>query len=91
MPAVAPTPLWRARGRGGRAGGTAAAAGLVAAGPGGRGKLQAAGPHAEGLSLLRDVKQLDLPAGQDEVAVKQFRHRPSPLAAGLKNVGCGVS
>lgn len=92
MPAVAPTPLRRGGGWGGGAGGAAAAAGLVAAG-GGRGELQAAGPHAEGLPLLRDVQQLDLPAGQDEVAVKQLRRRPPPLAAaaGLQDVRRGVS
>lgn len=47
----------------------------------GGGELQAAGPHTEGLPLLCDVQQLDLPAGQDEVAVEQLGAAPPPLPA----------
>lgn len=43
----------------------------------GRGEFQAAGSYTEGLSLLCDVQQLDLPAGQDEVTVKQLRGAPT--------------
>lgn len=43
------------------------------------GELQAAGSNAEGLSLLRDVQQLDLSAGEDEVTVKQLWGAPAPV------------
>lgn len=79
-----------------------AAVRLVAA-RGGGGELQAAGSHAEGLSLFCDVQQLYLPAGQDEVTIKQLRGPSSPFPAapltfppvlqlrGLQDIWCGVS
>lgn len=73
-----PAALRRGGGRG--AGGVGAVRlVLVVLGRRGRGELQAAGPHAERLPLLRDVQQLDLPAGQDEVAVEQLRGASPPL------------
>ena len=64
--------------RGARRGGARAGGG--GAGGGGR-ALEAAGADAEGLALLRDAQQLDLTAGQDEVAVEGLGAHATTAAA----------
>lgn len=72
-----PPALWRVRGRR-----TVAAIQLAASRGAGR-EFQAACSHTEGLSLFCDVQQLDLPAGQDEVAVKLLWAPSAPFHATL--------
>ena len=58
---------------------------------GGRGELQAAGAHTVGLALLRDAQQLDLAAGQDEVAVKQLGAAAPPPALATAHAAAPAS